>query len=326
MTVPRASTEGVPSESTTIGRPRSVWRLVGVRARVVGLERARLLTSAKIVALTVGAVVGALGMSRGFGLACAAMLVCGPSLAIFSSGKFVRVAALYLTHLAAFAAFVLLRDFADETGTHVVVGLPIVLDRAIGLGTIVTVRLQSALTDPGVFRWYDYLAASGYATHFVAIWVVAALLYRADAKSFGPYMIGSALMYLIALPIHFLFPTAPPWLASQWGALPQITRVFTSLGGQINNQLMSEGMRVSGNDVAALPSLHAGVATIILLASWNGGIRWRTVSFLYFSWTSWSIIYGGEHYLIDVVAGAAVAGIGWMVACRLDARVNFPRF
>lgn len=65
-----------------------------------------------------------------------------------------------------------------------------------------------------------------------------------------------------------------------------------------------------GNPVAAMPSLHFGISFLIavygiqrLRASW----RWLLV--LYPAVMGLALVYFGEHYVIDLIAGAALAAV-----------------
>jgi hypothetical protein len=70
-----------------------------------------------------------------------------------------------------------------------------------------------------------------------------------------------------------------------------------------------------GNQVAAMPSLHAGTAALIAFY----GIarlrsRWRGLLMLYPIAMSFMLVYYGEHYVVDIIAGWALALVV-LVAC-----------
>jgi membrane-associated phospholipid phosphatase len=64
------------------------------------------------------------------------------------------------------------------------------------------------------------------------------------------------------------------------------------------------------NPVAAFPSLHVCIPAVIGLFLWRSwrSARWLAwVSFVYAALVGFSVIYLGEHWLVDVLAGLGVA-------------------
>ena len=119
--------------------------------------------------------------------------------------------------------------------------------------------------------------------------------------------------YLLATFAAFLFfiiyPSAPPWLASQDGSIPHITRIasaiFASIGVHDFGRLYSS---YAPNPIATFPSLHTAYAVMFVLFvqryfSW----RWTLVSLLYPFCIIFGVIYMGEHYVTDVLAGIGLA-------------------
>jgi membrane-associated phospholipid phosphatase len=64
--------------------------------------------------------------------------------------------------------------------------------------------------------------------------------------------------------------------------------------------------------VAALPSLHAGYALLVVLFLWRLTPWWvRPVLALYPPAMAFSLVYGGEHYVVDCIAGWAYAAFAF---------------
>jgi membrane-associated phospholipid phosphatase len=71
--------------------------------------------------------------------------------------------------------------------------------------------------------------------------------------------------------------------------------------------LLSEG-QLASNPVAAMPSLHTAFATIIaLFLARRFHRRWRWLFGLYPAAMGLALVYLGEHYVVDVVAGVVYA-------------------
>jgi membrane-associated phospholipid phosphatase len=81
------------------------------------------------------------------------------------------------------------------------------------------------------------------------------------------------------------------------------------------------GSQMASNPVAAMPSLHAAGAALLLFFCWRRAPWWaRCLLVLYPLAMGLTLVYTGEHYVVDVVAGWLAAGLavgGWRVLQRL---------
>jgi membrane-associated phospholipid phosphatase len=111
-------------------------------------------------------------------------------------------------------------------------------------------------------------------------------------------------------------PTEPPWLAAQEGSLPRVWHVLPSVW---NGTAYERGEAVVGpNPVAAMPSLHMVGAVLVAVALWrvaSGRLRpmLRVLAVTYPVTMAVALVYTGEHYVVDVVAGATLALGAWLV-------------
>jgi membrane-associated phospholipid phosphatase len=77
------------------------------------------------------------------------------------------------------------------------------------------------------------------------------------------------------------------------------------------------------NIVAACPSLHAAFPLICLLVARRFGLpRWVQVALAFqFVGVAFAIVYTGEHYVVDVLAGALYAVVVFrLITALLDSR------
>lgn len=219
---------------------------------------------------------------------------------------------LWLIHVGAFTLFVMLRSSADMYVTPFV-QYPIWADRVLGFGTLPTVWLQDTLYVRFAPSWWDRLCLLAYGSHFVNMWLVSGVLSVMRSRAFAPFMLANSLLYVCALAVHFLVPTAPPWLAALQGHTEPIARIILEIGEGITPEMYETALEFSGNDVAAMPSVHIGVMWLILLASRELG-RWAFgLASVYTLVMVWSVIYGGEHYVVDALAGMAIAWATWRI-------------
>ena len=124
---------------------------------------------------------------------------------------------------------------------------------------------------------------------------------------------------LLTLATYALFPAAPPWMAGLNGYLPEVARVVsTTLEATGVGTIRSAVQRgeAYANAVAAIPSLHSGVPMMVLLFSWPlVGVRTRALLVAYVLAMTFTLAYGGEHYVVDAVVGLGVRG-GRGLRCR----------
>jgi membrane-associated phospholipid phosphatase len=130
------------------------------------------------------------------------------------------------------------------------------------------------------------------------------------------------------LAVSFLVPTAPPWLAGQLHELPFVHRVVQDVISGFDPELYRQGYEIAGtNPVAAMPSLHMAITAVVVITAWRLSRRAGLVATLYGAAMAFSLVYTGEHYALDVVAGvvtaaAATAAVG--LAGRLHASTRRP--
>ena len=215
------------------------------------------------------------------------------------------------------------RGLTDELGLPVHVQMPITVDTWLGGGQIPTERLQDAWcgepcakgSEP---RWYDVVFTTVYASHFLAGLTIAAVLWVRNRTEWTRWMRRYVTINFGALVVYVAYPMAPPWMASEEGWMEaEVTRI-TGRGwhdiGLGRFDLVLQGV---GNPVAAMPSLHAGIAFLIAVY----GVQrlratWRWLLLAYPLLMSTALVYYAEHYVIDIVAGALLAGLV-LAGCRL---------
>ncbi|PZS28566.1 MAG: phosphoesterase PA-phosphatase [Pseudonocardiales bacterium] len=179
-------------------------------------------------------------------------------------------------------------------------------------GNIPSVWMQHQFYTPGSVHWYDALATLVYVTHFLATPVLAAVLWLRNRAVWLAYITRVVVLAFAGLVTYVLFPEAPPWLAARDGLIEPVTRL-SSRGwiwlhvGDLDD-LIETAQRDGANPVAAMPSLHVAFAVLVALAV-AGRItsRWRYLLALYPIAMGVTLVYTGEHYVLDLAAGVAYA-------------------
>ena len=199
------------------------------------------------------------------------------------------------------------------------------IDRALTLGHgLPTVWLQQHLYD-GHTGPLEAIAVIAYAGHFLVPFVLVAALIL-TRKSHAILLLVFSLM-TAALLADFAFvlaPTAPPWLAEQHG---YITGVHPILKQSLANMHMStlaaaEGDRTKYDITAAMPSLHTAFALLCFFVARRAQMSRVAVGALALNAAAvlFTIVYTGEHYVSDVIAGSLFAIAVWRLTLALVAR------
>jgi hypothetical protein len=105
---------------------------------------------------------------------------------------------------------------------------------------------------------------------------------------------------------YWLYPAQPPWLAGDHGEIAQVARVVPNVWGELGvptAKSVWEGHGDLVNLVAAMPSLHASYPFMLLLFFWPAGWWVRLALATYTVAMGFALVYGGEHFVIDLVVG-----------------------
>jgi hypothetical protein len=254
----------------------------------------------------------------------------------------------WLPFAAVLVVYDLSRGAASLVGRPTEWHLQIDADKALFLGHEPTVWLQSHLKEPFP-PWWETVVSLVYVSFFFAPYLAAGVLWlrnRADWKKFVLRFVAISFIGLIGF---VAFPAAPPWAASlcssaqvadgpsdppcmeqpagtakdggmlgqvhltHAGAAPWVERISTrgwdKLGVPQAGALVSEG-QAGSNEVAAIPSLHAAISSLITVFFWTRlRKRWRPLLAGYALVMAFSLVYAAEHYVFDILLGWALTGV-----------------
>ena len=201
-----------------------------------------------------------------------------------------------------------LRGYADGLLVHVREFPQIRLEAFLFGRPIPTVWLQSHLWHGADdIRWWDYLTWFVYLTHFLATLIVAAVLWTWAHRHFARFATMVCVLALAGFATYVLFPAVPPWMAAQHGSIGESNRTIKIVWPHVPiahfGSLFEKGQHYA-NNVAAMPSLHAAYALLLALFLWRLVPGWtRPLLALYPPAMAFALVYGGEHYVVDCIAG-----------------------
>jgi membrane-associated phospholipid phosphatase len=201
-----------------------------------------------------------------------------------------------------------LRGYADGILVHPRTLPQIKVEAALFGKPIPTVRLQSHLWHgPHDLRWWDYATWFVYLTHFLGTLIVAAVLWTWAHQYFRRFATMVCVLALAGFTTYALYPAVPPWMAAQHGSIGEANRTVKVTWPHVPiahyGSLFEKGQHYA-NNVAAMPSLHAGYALLLCLFLWRFAPWWcKPLLALYPLAMAFALVYGGEHYVVDCIAG-----------------------
>jgi membrane-associated phospholipid phosphatase len=158
--------------------------------------------------------------------------------------------------------------------------------------------------------------------HLALLWI---LVRREERFARAARQMAAA--YDLGCAIYFAVPTAPPWWAAEQGYLaeetgdidaeavaeagpPRLRRVMVEVGertwGRAWPALYDS---LGGNPWAAMPSLHFATSTLAAVLLSEAGPFAGATGWAYALTLGFALVYLGEHYAIDLAAGAALVAL-----------------
>jgi hypothetical protein len=209
---------------------------------------------------------------------------------------------------------------------RVLVDYPIAVDRTLGFGELPTVRLQRRFASrewrlgDRVLVWAHWLWFM--VPHGSLVYVMLRHRNRFDRAAVLTYAV-----FDIGAMVYWILPTAPPWYAA----------AHAGRGGHFNGRMLEPSTSnehpqeiavrrmmveygeffwkdgwgplysvLGGNPLAAMPSLHFATSMMAAQLLAETGPVAGTLAWGYTATLGFALVYLGEHYVVDLLAGAAL--------------------
>jgi hypothetical protein len=231
----------------------------------------------------------------------------------------------WLPLLVLLLAYELMRGLADDAGFPLHMEDLIVAERLLALGALPTQILQDTFHNGSGIEPVGLIATTVYMLHFAVPIGAALVLWAWRRPHFHDFMAGLILLSLAAFMTFVVFPAAPPWFAAERGLLngpdgmPVVVYmkplVFDAVaaGMGFDGELVYNSVfyGLGPNHVAAWPSLHVAYPFIafLFLRRAFGRVAWS--AFGYTLVVAFSVVYTGDHWVIDAIAGMAYAFVAY---------------
>jgi membrane-associated phospholipid phosphatase len=191
---------------------------------------------------------------------------------------------------------------------------PIVVDRLLGAGRLPNARLQSALSRFRGVRGLDRALTWVHWLWFLEPYLALAWILLRHPERFPRAARQMAAVFDIGCAGYFAVPTAPPWWASEEGYTgEEVRRIMIGVGEETwRSAWPAMYGALGGNPWAAMPSLHFATSTMAAISLSEAGRAEGVVGWGYALTLGFALVYLGEHYVTDLLAGAGlVAGVRW---------------
>ena len=225
-----------------------------------------------------------------------------------------------------------------------------------------TVWLQEQLKMADA-QWWEVFTSFVYMSYFIVPYAVLGFIWLRDRVQWRRFAVRLIMIFFLGLIGYVLVPAAPPWAAAKCtsaelvggpafphcittpeqvvpdnilgqvvpeheGAAPYIERISSRGWDVLHIGPVRDVIEVGqdkSNQVAAIPSLHAGVTALLAMFMW-GRTRalGRTIFTGYALVMAFTLVYSAEHYVIDLILGWGLAALV-MVICNYGEKAWYKR-
>jgi inositol phosphorylceramide synthase catalytic subunit len=229
----------------------------------------------------------------------------------------------FVTHMAPLIAtgllYELLRGFFHYRGEVHVGDLYELEARLFSVSTPSGPRALSDVIAQATSPGLDVLCGVTYFLFLAEVVVASAyLFFRRSRRRALELTLGFFLANVAGWALWFVYPAAPPWYVDQYGMGPALLNVVSSPAGLarvdawLELPLATTFYSKSANVFGAMPSLHVAYATLVALVFGQLGGWLRVLAISFAISMAFSAVYLRHHYILDVVAGAALALVVWL--------------
>jgi membrane-associated phospholipid phosphatase len=198
-------------------------------------------------------------------------------------------------------------DDPEALESRVRIDYPIDFDRLV-FGTAPTAALQRKLARPGRSTALDHALVYLHWAWFLQPHLAAAWILWRHPERFPRAATMLCAVFDVGLVGYIAIPTAPPWYAAEHGRIRGTRRIMVEVGERRWGRLWP-GLYgfLGGNPLAAMPSLHFGTSVMAAHVLDEVGTVPGALGWAYASTLGFALVYLGEHYVIDLLAGLALA-------------------
>lgn len=210
------------------------------------------------------------------------------------------------------ASYEMPHDDPERLARRARLDYPIAADRLLGAGVLPTVRLQRTFSQAGKVNRFERLLAMCHWIWFAVPHLSLAYVLLRRPERFPQAAARMYAVFDVGAVFYWAIPTAPPW----WAANQR--RIEESDGVRVRRMMIEYGpvfwgplweplfTMLGGNPLAAMPSLHFATTLMGAHVLSDTDPVAGVVGWSYAGMLGLGLVYLGEHYLVDLIAGAAL--------------------
>jgi len=123
--------------------------------------------------------------------------------------------------------------------------------------------------------------------------------------------------------LYLIYPMAPPWWAGDLGRIRQIAPILSLVHWKgIGDPVGILTATFQPDPVTAMPSMHAAFSMLVWLVLWRMWPRRGWIAVLYPLAMATTVLYTGDHYVIDIFVGWLFALVAFTVVWRPGRNVS----
>jgi len=185
---------------------------------------------------------------------------------------------------------------------------PIVTDRILGGGRLPNARLQQAIARLPQVKLVNQVLTWAHWLWFLEPYIALAVILTRHPERFPRAGRQMAAVFDLGCAVYFAVPTAPPWWAAEQGLTgEEVRRIMVEVGEDTWGSAWPKMYdALGGNPWAAMPSLHFATSVTAALALAEAGKVEGALGWTYAGTLGFALVYLGEHYVTDLIAGAAL--------------------
>jgi len=199
-------------------------------------------------------------------------------------------------------------DDPDRLRARLRARYPIAADRVIGGGRLPNARLQRTLARLPQVKLVNRVLTWAHWLWFMEPYIALAVILARHPERFPRAGRQVAAVFDLGCAVYFAVPTAPPWWAAEQGLTgEEVRRIMVEVGEDTWGSAWPKMYdALGGNPWAAMPSLHFATSVTAALALAEAGKVEGALGWTYAGTLGFALVYLGEHYVTDLIAGAAL--------------------
>ncbi len=170
----------------------------------------------------------------------------------------------------------------------------------------------------------DFFCGVVYFLHIPMVLILTLLFWRYRSASLAQrFTTAFLLLNLMAFATYYFYPAAAPWFVEKYGFIQPLFPVPGDAAGLkrfddlLGLSVFADGYHISPVTFGAVPSMHAGYATLGWIYSLYFNRKLALVMGFYVLAMWFSAMYLQHHYLLDAVIGSLYAVVAWLVADKV---------